>query len=200
MSTPPIPPIERDNRELVEAARRREGPAWDELMRRYGGLVRGVVARYRLQEADAADAVQNTWLRAVEQLDALRDPERLGGWLATTAGRECLALIRRARRERPDDVAGDGLVCADSGPEALAVAAELNLALSIAVATLPERRQQLVHELFCRPDRDYEQVSQSLDMPLGSIGPTRGRTLSTLRTRLERAGFGPGRSGYGLTA
>ncbi len=82
-------------------ARASEGDmaTWEELVRRYNRLVRSTVASFRLQGADAEDAVQNTWLRVVERMDTIRDPERLGGWLATTASRECLALIRRRHPE-----------------------------------------------------------------------------------------------------
>ncbi len=85
-------------------------------MARYGGMVRGVVASFRLQEADAADAVQMTWLRAFERLDSVRNPDRLGGWLATIANRECLALLRQARWETPDEAAGRGLPGRRAGP------------------------------------------------------------------------------------
>lgn len=177
--------------ELVAAAGRREQQAWNELMRRYGGLVRSVVGRYRLQEADAADAVQSTWCTAVEQLGSVRDPERLGAWLSTTASRECLALIRRSRRERPDDVAVGARLTAVGGPEPAVLAAEAAGAVRAAVAELEPRRRQLVHELFYLPQRDYAQVSRSMEIPVGSIGPTRGRVLTSLRASLDRAGFGP---------
>jgi RNA polymerase sigma factor (sigma-70 family) len=190
----PAPQIQRTDRtvtELIEAARRRDRRAWEELMLRYGNLVRSVVARYRLQEADAADAVQSTWLRAIEHSDSLRDPERLGAWLTTTAGRECLALIRRARRERPDEGMLEAQVAGGGGPEAQVITAEASRAVRAAVAALEPRRRQLVHELFYLPDRDYERVAHSMNMRVGSIGPTRGRVLSSLRTTLDRAGFGP---------
>ena len=177
--------------ELVEAARRRDSRAWEELMRRYGGLVKAVVRRYRLQDADAADAVQSTWCKAVEQLDAVREPERLGAWLSTTAGRECLALIRRARRERPDDETVDARVAPTDGPEHAVLAAESADAVNSAVQQLVPRRRQLVNELFYLPDRDYAMISRSTGMPVGSIGPTRARILAGLRASLERAGFGP---------
>ena len=191
MPTSSIPPTSQTIAELVEAARGGDQRAWTELMRRYGSLVRAVVARYRLQEADTADAVQSTWLRAIEQLGALRDPERLGAWLTTTAGRECLALIRRSRRERPDDVAVSGRLLPADGPEPVVLAAELNRAVVAAVTELDSWRRQLVQELFYLPDRDYVRVSRSMGMPVGSIGPTRGRALRTLRDSLERAGFAP---------
>lgn len=178
--------------ELVEAARRRDPRAWDELIFRYGGMVRGVTGRYRLQEADAADAVQSTWLRAVEQLHTLRDPERLGAWLSTTAGRECLALLRRSHRELPDDTVGAAQVADGPGPESAAVDAEAGRAVRTAVDGLTDRRRRLVDELFYKPEQDYADVSRAIDIPVGSIGPTRGRILSVLRKSLERAGFGTG--------
>ena len=136
---------ELNTADLVAAARRGEPAAWVELTTRYGGMVRGVVASYRLQDADAADAMQMTWLRAFERLDKLRNPDRLGGWLATIAGRECLALLRKSRWETPDEaVAGDGAAALGSevlgsevlGPEALVLVAETRGAVRAAVAGL----------------------------------------------------------------
>ena len=88
--------------ELVCAARRRDHGAWEELVGRYGGMVRGVASSYRLSESDVADVAQNTWLRAFERLDTLREADRVGGWLATIARRECLAVLRRSVREVTD--------------------------------------------------------------------------------------------------
>jgi RNA polymerase sigma factor (sigma-70 family) len=184
-------PFARSTSDLVDAARRREPDAWDELLARYGGLVRRVVATYRLQQADAADAVQNTWLRALERLDSLRDPERLGGWLATTADRECLALLRRAHREVPDERAdGNERPAVIPGPEAQVVGEEARRAVGAAVAGLSGRRQALVEALFFQPELAYVEVSQVVGIPVGSIGPTRGRVLRNLRCTLEQAGFG----------
>lgn len=179
-----------DTADLVAAACRRDPGAWEELMARYGALVRGVVASYRLQDADASDAVQMTWLRAFERLDSVRDPDRLGGWLATTAGRECLALMRRSRRETPDDAVASECVATGPGPEALVLVEEARGAVRAAVATLTGRRRQLVHALFYLPERDYASLAVDLGMPVGSIGPTRGRVLRTLRSTLEPAGYG----------
>ena len=176
--------------ELVTAARRREPAAWEELVARYGGMVRGVVASFRLQEADAADAVQMTWLRAFERLDSVRSPDRLGGWLATIANRECLALLRRARWELPDEAVAGDAPAGGPGPEAVVLVDEVRGAVRAAVAALPRRRQQLVHALFYQAEGDYLSLADELGMPVGSIGPTRGRVLRALRGTLEPAGFG----------
>ncbi len=70
-------------------------------MRRYRGMVGKVARSYRLSDADTADVLQNTWLRAFERIDTVREPDRLSGWLATTARRECLAVLRRTRGRCP---------------------------------------------------------------------------------------------------
>lgn len=180
----------RNTAELVDAARRRVPGAWEELVARYGGMVRGVVASFRLQEADAADAVQMTWLRAFERLESVRNPDRLGGWLATIANRECLALLRRARWETPDETVAGDHPAGELGPEAQVLMEEARVAVQAAVAALPRRRRQLVHALFYRSERDYVSLADELGMPVGSIGPTRGRVLRSLRGTLEPAGFG----------
>ena len=88
------------NATILGAACAGDASAWDELDRRYRGAVRAAVGSYRLKPADAADAIQNTWLRLFERAATIRSPEMLGGWLMATERRECLALIRRQRSER----------------------------------------------------------------------------------------------------
>jgi RNA polymerase sigma factor (sigma-70 family) len=193
--TAPLPARASERRaftttELVAAARRRDPAAWDELVSRYNGLVRSVVGSYRLQQADASDAVQNTWLRALQGVNSIREPERLGGWLATTAERECLALLRRSRREVPDEAAARDCATSVPGPEAVVVVEEARHAVDAAVANLNRRRRRLVLALFYEPECAYIEVSRAVGMPVGSIGPTRGRALRILRCSLEQAGFG----------
>jgi RNA polymerase sigma factor (sigma-70 family) len=174
---------------LVQAARGHDRRAWDELVRRYEGMVRAVVGSYRMSEADTADAVQNTWLRALERLGAIRDPERLGGWLATTARRETLALLRAQARHVPRGLPDPEVPATEPDPETTALTHEVHRVVRRAVAGLPRNRQALVVALFAAPDTRYREVSRSLDLPPGSIGPIRGRVLRTLRGTLERDGL-----------
>jgi RNA polymerase sigma factor (sigma-70 family) len=176
---------------LLQAAGGGEQLAWAELISRYGGLVRAVVISFRLPAADAEDAVQSTWLRLLERMDTIKDPESLGSWLATTASRECLALIRRGQRVTPDDAAVEQLVAVEPGPETAVVAGEAHRAVTAAVGELTGQHWLLIHVLFYHPDCSYTDVSRATGMPLGSIGPTRGRLLRELRGVLERRGFGP---------
>ncbi len=177
--------------ELVIAAADGDGRAWGEIVVRYGDLVRATVAGFRLQQADAADAMQNTWLRALERIGTVRDPERLGGWLTTTAARECLAVLRRSKREMPVDAFVDQIAWTGPTPETRVLRAERDRAVDAAVAKLPTRRRELVDAIFRGPDADYAQVAHVTGMPVGSIGPTRGRALVELRGQMQRGGYGP---------
>lgn len=185
----PRPRDSRTTEELVSAARTCEAHAWTEIVARYEGMVRAVARTYRLSDADLADTVQNTWLRAIERLDALREPERLGGWLASIARREALATLRRLGREEPMPIHAMEPPAADPGPEAVVIRGEVRHAVSRVVATLPPGRRDFVHALFYAPDRSYADISRDLLMPTGSIGPTRKRVLCTLRSGLAEAGF-----------
>jgi RNA polymerase sigma factor (sigma-70 family) len=173
---------------LARAGHDRDRDARTELVTRFQGLVRAVVASFRLQEADAADAIQNTWLRALPRLDTVRDPDRLGGWLATIARRECLALLSTAARETPTDLDDAVRAAPDPGPEAVVLGADSRRAVNRAVADLPARRRDLVHALFYGPPVSYAEIARATGLPIGSIGPTRLRTLRTLHTGLVQAG------------
>src|ERR1700761_8275674 len=89
--------------EIVDQASAGNQAAWNEIVDRFSGLVWSTTRAHRLSAAEAADAAQSTWLRLVENLDRIQDPERLGAWLATTARRECLRIIRMGKREMPSD-------------------------------------------------------------------------------------------------
>ena len=170
--------------DLLRYASDGDQQAWAELIARYTGIVTGVVAGFRLQESDAADAVQNTWVRLITYSASIREPEKLGGWLATTARREALALIRRSRSEIATATAGEGLAATAASPEDLAVAAETRAAVRAATDELSGRRRLLVEVLFYQPPQSYEEVARRTGMPIGSIGPTRRRTLQELHQLL----------------
>ena len=89
--------------ELVREAARGDQAAWATIVDRFQGLVWATARAHRLSGADAADAAQTTWLRVVENLDRIREPERLGAWIATTARHECLRLIRLSARVVPTE-------------------------------------------------------------------------------------------------
>jgi RNA polymerase sigma factor (sigma-70 family) len=145
-----------------------------------------------LGRADAADVFQTTWLRLVEHLGRLREPERLGGWLAVTARHEAFRTLRRAGRVLPtdDEQAFDRTADADADGAADAglLAAERDRELWTAFARVPARCQALLRMLVADPPVPYQQIGEVLDMPVGSIGPTRARCLDRLRAALSDVG------------
>jgi RNA polymerase sigma factor (sigma-70 family) len=170
---------------LLAAAASGDQSAWDALVRRYSSLLWSVARGYRLGNADAADVVQATWLRLVEHLSRITDPERLAGWLATTTRRECLQLIRRAgRRPRTVDEPADDIVDQDPPVDHELLVTERDRALWRGLATLSERCQRLLRTLMASPPPAYADVAVALDIPVGSIGPSRQRCLAHLRTAL----------------
>lgn len=177
---------------LVQAAAAGDRNAWDALVDRYTGLVWSVARGCRLTNADAADVVQTTWLRLVESLDRIRNPEAVGAWLATTARREALRTLGRAGRTIPTD--SDRLLeprDADASPgvDDGLLRDERDALLWAAFGHLPENCQTLLRVLVSDPPPSYEEVSAALDMRVGSIGPTRGRCLERLRTLIARVGI-----------
>lgn len=176
---------------LVGAAAKGDQEAWNELVERYNGLVWSVARGYGMSAADAADVAQTTWLRLVERLSTIREPERVGAWLATTARNECRQTLRRGGRQIPTD---DVYQLEPRDPvtppvEAGLLAAERDDVLWRSVEDLPEACRRLVRVLMADPPPTYEEVSAALEMPVGSIGPTRGRCLERLRTLVGAAGI-----------
>jgi RNA polymerase sigma factor (sigma-70 family) len=168
---------------LLESARQGDQVAWDALVERFNGLVWSIARGYRLDVADAQDAVQMTWLRLVEHLNRISDPERLAAWLATTARRECLQLLRKASRDRPaalESTVSD-IPDPDAPVDAAMLLAERDRALWRALSSIGKRCQQLLRVLMASPPPAYKEVAAALDMPIGTIGPTRQRCLGKLR-------------------
>lgn len=171
--------------ELVRLAASGERRAWESLVDRYEGLLWGVARSHRLDEASASDVVQTTWLRLLEHLDDLRNPEALGSWLATTARNESLRILRHTARQVPTE---DDRIPQDAVPpvaEARLLGEERDAELWSAFATLSARCQALLRLLASDPAPSYEDIGAALGMPIGSIGPTRGRCLASLRRALS---------------
>jgi RNA polymerase sigma factor (sigma-70 family) len=181
MSTPSTPATGND--ELLRSAGGGDERAWTEIVERYRGLVIAVVRSYRLQDADAHDAEQRTWLRLVEHRDAVRDPERLGGWLATTASRECLRLLRESRAVVTDEL--DAVPDPDRTVEDQVVDADTVSRLWTIVAALPPRGRTIMMELFADEPRAYAEVAQATGIPIGSLGPSRARLIGRVRRSFD---------------
>jgi RNA polymerase sigma factor (sigma-70 family) len=158
--------------------------AWADLVEEFGGMVWSIARSQGLSSADAEDAVQATWLRLVENLDRIHDRTRVGGWLATTARRECLSVIRRSGRVRPygddlPDVRSD-----EPAPVDRLIEEERDVAVRDALARLAPRDRALLRMLAAEPSPRYDEIAAALGMAVGSIGPTRARALDRLGLQL----------------
>ena len=174
---------------LLARAAQGDERAWADLVDQHSALLYAVARSFRLDVADAGDVVQTTWLRLVEHLDRIEDPTRLVGWLVTTARREALRVLRRGGRERPASEElvldrADGAAPIDAG----LLLDERNAALWEAYRKLPERCQQLLRVAVYEPQA-YDEISEALGMPVGSIGPSRQRCLLALRRNPAVAGL-----------
>ncbi len=177
-----------DDEDAVLLARAGSGEqsAWDTLIARYGGRVWAVARAHRLSAADAEDVFQVTFMRLLTHLDTIRDQRRIGAWLTTTARHECLRILRKAGRAAPSS---DDEVLESADPimppiDARLEADERRVALHAAIERLSEPCKRLLRVLMADPEPTYEEVGEALGMPIGSIGPTRGRCLKHLRREL----------------
>ena len=177
--------------DLVARASRGDQAAWNTIVDRFAGTVWAIARGHRLNEASAADVSQTTWLRLVEHLDRIEHPERLGAWLATTARRESLRVIRTSGRQVPTGEDFDLFEAPASDPpvDGHVLAQERNQVLSALVSQLPCRCQLILRLLSADTPLSYKELSEALEMPIGSIGPTRARCLEHLRRLGARAGL-----------
>jgi RNA polymerase sigma factor (sigma-70 family) len=169
--------------QLVRASAGGDETAWNELVRRFSPLVMAVTRHYQLAPADAQDVSQTVWLRLVENLASLRQPDALPGWLATTAQRECSRHVQRGRRVQPVDPHTDSAMQQGTTVDLDAdiLRAELRQALRDGLSELSARDQWLLRLRAADPPKTYGEISQLLGMPIGSVGPTVRRSLDRLR-------------------
>jgi RNA polymerase sigma factor (sigma-70 family) len=180
---------------LVERARRGDENAWRSLVRDHTALLWWIARAHRLSDADAADAVQVTWLRCVQHLGRIKAPHMLPAWLTTTCQRECLRVIRGRGKDVPTDVSDPAGpfthmpdLSTDADPAQPVLAGERAKILEEAIGRLPERHQQVLRQLMLSghgtgqgDNAGYAEAAAVLGMPHGSLGPTRQRALRRLR-------------------
>jgi RNA polymerase sigma factor (sigma-70 family) len=184
----------RDDSSVIALVARAAGDdqqAWDELIERYAPLVWAICTRYQLSSHDIEDVGQSVWLLLVEQLGKLREPAALPGWLATTTKRECLRVVTATRKSQQLGSTVDDALAADKRAiDEEILVAERNAALRTACTELPPHGQRLLAMLFRDPPCSYSEISATLGIPIGSVGPQRARCLERLRQSLALTAFG----------
>jgi RNA polymerase sigma factor (sigma-70 family) len=175
---------------LVAAAASGDRGAVSDLIQRHTALVWSIAWNYRLNPADAADVTQVVWLRLLENLGRIRQPDSLGAWLGSVTSHECLRLLRRRERElsTADDVDLDR-GCFDQEIDDRLLGAERDATVRQAFAHLPVRGRRLLEALLDAPSASYQAVADAVGIPIGSIGPTRQRCLERLREAPELVGL-----------
>ena len=179
---------------LVDAARSGCPGAWRAVVDRFDAGLHAIARGYGLDAASVDDAVQQTWLAALTHLAALREPAALAGWLRSILHRECLRTLNRASREVPvvEHQLGETVPAARVAlrgaapqlPEEEAIRNAQIAALRAALRRLPVREQALMELLSDTREHTYTEIARALDVPIGSIGPTRARCLAKLRPLL----------------
>jgi len=170
---------------LIRAAIEGNQSAWDGLVGRYAPLVRRVARQYRLNSSDADDLHQILWLRVFQHLADLREPDALPGWISSTARREAMRIVNSLQRTELIDPHLEGRFTRTEfdpahGVDAGVIRAELHRAIQDGLSELAAEQRELLVLLVADPPLSYQQISQRMGIPVGSIGPTRARCLRKL--------------------
>jgi RNA polymerase sigma factor (sigma-70 family) len=176
-----------DISQVVRQAALGDRASWEQLVAKYSRLIWAMTRDFKLADSDAADVVQATWLRLLEHIDRIEHPDRIGSWLATTARHECLRHVARRKKVIlvDDDLAFSDVSTEQPDLDERLIADENAEAVRQALSRLPWRWRRLLELLMTDPPASYAEISSQLGLPVGSIGPTRGRCLERLRVLLQ---------------
>lgn len=174
---------------LVRRAAEGDLYAWERLVDQYARLIWSITGEFKLVESDAADVAQTTWLRLLEHIDRIEYPARVGSWLAATARHECLRSLAARKRVvlSQDEIELTAVAVHEPPVDERLLADEQAETVRDALSRLPSKWQRLLEMLMADPPMAYADISDELGLPVGSIGPTRGRCLARLRVLLEAA-------------
>ncbi len=171
----------------MERAAEGDLQAWERLHDQYARLIWSITSEFKLVESDAADIAQTTWLRLLEHIDRLEYPDRVSSWLAVTARHECLRSLAMRKRVMLSQDHDELDAAAEHAPEVdeRLLAEERAKVVRKAMSQLPGQWQKMLEMLMADPPASYAEISDRLGLPVGSIGPTRGRCLARLRVMLQ---------------
>lgn len=141
----------------------------------------------RLDREAAEDVVQTTWLTLVRSADSIADPQAVLQWLIVSTRREAWRVVKRADRVELHETVGDGIAAHQRElPEEMVLRNDTDGRLWQHIASLSDKCQALLRVIAFSDRPDYATVAKALAMPVGSIGPTRGRCLAKLRHQLQQ--------------
>jgi len=169
--------------ELVAAVRAGERDAWNSIVDRFDPLVLSIVRRYRLGQDDGEDVRQTVWLRLVENLKNLREPQALPGWIGTTTKNEAVRILSARRRLEPlnPETQIRSTTTDQADVDEKLILLERRRAVRESLIELSSEGRELMLLLFADSRVSYQRVGGQLGIPVGSIGPTRARCLNQLK-------------------
>lgn len=183
--TEPTPPTLTDKAaEAFTAYRAGHHPAMGRLVDLLTPLLWHTARAQGLSPAAAEDVCQTAWLRLIDKCSAIEEPRAVLSWMVTTVRREAWRQHKVANRDSGDLDARPEPSCSEPGPEREALLGEQQRVLWTHVLQLNDRCQHLLRVIAFADRPDYATIADSLNMPVGSIGPTRGRCLTQLRDTL----------------
>jgi RNA polymerase sigma factor (sigma-70 family) len=177
-----------DFTELVDRARAGDASAWDAIVAGLQGIVWSTLAGFRLSHDDRNDVFAAVFFRLYERIDTIREPQKLPGWMATTTRHEALGIARSRQRTEAREDMGERAAAVRPLDEQL-LDDELHVAVRAAFSRLSPQHQDLLRLLTTEPPMSYDEIAELLDIPRGSIGPTRQRCLERLRATPELQPF-----------
>ncbi len=197
---------ETDLTELVARARAGCPASWREIVNRFDDRLQRVARAKGVDRSTADDVVQQTWLAAIMNIEALRNAGAIGGWLHSILHREYLKMLNLRRRETPhadetnlSERMSNGwtvmMRAEPRSPEDMALRSEQRMLVHTAIRRLSHRDRDLLALLVAEPRLPYTEISRRLGVAVGSIGPTRARCLARLRCELAALGMQNGAPG-----
>ena len=174
---------------LVEACLQANGLAWKELVSRFGGLVYSIPLRgCGFSPEDCDDVFQSVFGTVYEKLSELREPPKLRSWIVSITWRKCFDL-QRSKEVIPEPSEIDEISVEEETPADVVAHEERKVSLRKSLEELSNLGAKAI--IICRfcEGTSYKEISEALDIPLGSIGPILGRAFEDLRSILKRKGL-----------
>ena len=178
--------------ELIQRCLANDDDAWHELIDRISPLIFSICHKMNLSRDESFDVFGQVCVRLVKSLGTLQSPERIFSYVTSITRNQVLTFFSKAKRQNKiiNESSKQETVTYGKTAEELFAEMKRNELLLEALGTLPEHEYKLIFALFLDPSEPtYEEIAQKLNIPISSIGPTRGRTLQKLYRVLKRKKF-----------
>ena len=181
----------RTDPELVSLCLNGDAGAWEALVKRYRRFIYSIPVKFGFRTADAADVFQTVCLKLIEHLHEVKDENKLSAWLATITTRQCISLMSSRNREAAtSDDEFEERLDPERTTEEVRIFTEQQQSIRECVQDLPQRCRSLIDMLyFDARSLSYQEISQSIGMPVASIGPNRARCLEKLKKIIQQRGI-----------